>query len=110
MITKELFCKAMKSIQEEWANKSRLEKALEENLIDGWVTVKSSQTFSMLIDILKELFQDTDKYSTIEWWLFDKVEKKIYNEDNTVLKDVTAVEDLYDYLIENMKEGEQHVE
>ena len=103
MISKEMFCKALKAIQDERENNKKLEKALEAHLLEGWAVIKSSATYDTLIDLLKELFQDTEQYSTIEWWLFDNCEKVIYNNDKTICADVTKAEDLYDYLIGNTK-------
>ena len=106
MISKNMFCKAMHAILSEKANNKNLETALEHYLVDGYATVRDSATFNVLLELLKEEFKDDGQYSTIEWWLFDKVDKKIYNEDNTVRRDLRTVESLYDYLVENLKAGE----
>lgn len=100
MLTKAMFCKAMKAIKDDYEKRARLSAALEEQLLEGWVNVKASPTFEALIDVLKELFHDTDTYSTIDWWLFDNVDKIIYKTDGSWV-DVTNVEDLYDYLVNN---------
>lgn len=100
MLTKAMFCKAMKAIKDDFEQRTRLSATLEEQLLEGWVSIKASPTFEVLIDVLKELFHDTDTYSTIDWWLFDKVDKIIYKADGSCI-DVTNVEDLYDYLVSN---------
>jgi hypothetical protein len=98
MISKEMFCEAIDAIQKEREKSHNLGKALEEYLADSWVIVKESPTFKMLLKMLKELMHDD--VDTIEWWLFEDVEKKIYFDDTFV--DVTKKEDLYDYLVSNI--------
>ena len=100
MISKEMFCAAIKSIQNEKARISQAEKALSETLIDGWVIIKEGETVQTLIDLLIDLVGDSHKDSMIEWWLFDNVEKYIYNDKKEVIHDLTDVGALYDYLVE----------
>lgn len=53
-----------------------------------------------LLNLLKVIMND--KYETISWWLFEDVEKIIYFK-NGKQRDLTKVEDLVKYLIENME-------
>ena len=101
MITKESFCMAINAILNEHENNSRLETALHNYLLDGHAVVKSSATYEALITLLKRELHDDVEFSTIEWWLFDKVDKYIYDDNHNIIADLTNVEDLYDYLVEN---------
>ena len=100
MITKEMFCAAIKSIQNEKARISKAESSLSETLIDGWVLFKEGETVQTLIDLLIDLMGDSHKDSMIEWWLFDNVEKYIYNDKKEIIHDLTDVGAIYDYLVE----------
>ena len=53
-----------------------------------------------LLNLLKVVMQDT--YNNISWWLYEDVEKIIYFK-NGKKRDLTKVEDLIKYLIENME-------
>lgn len=53
-----------------------------------------------LLNVLKVIMND--KYENISWWLFEDVEKIIYFK-NGKQRDLTKVEDLVKYLIENME-------
>lgn len=101
MISKEMFCRAMAAIQADAENNKKLSRALENYLVENWVEVKHSSSFNALLDLLKELFHDFDN-QLIEWWLWDHVEKKIYDNENNVIADLTSVEDFYDYLVQNI--------
>lgn len=100
MISKEMFCGALKAIQADVENNKKLSRAMENYLIENWVEVKHSNSFNMLLELLEYLFHDTEKM--IEWWLWDHVEKKIYDDKNNVIADLTNAEDFYDYLVYNM--------
>ena len=54
-----------------------------------------------LLNILKVIMED--KYDNISWWLYENVEKIIYFKDGAE-RDLTKVEDLMDYLMEDMAE------
>ncbi len=99
MISKEIFCQAIQAIQSDWEKNRRLDKLLDD-CFDGYVSIKESHSFGMLIEVLKEALHDTN--SLIDWWLFDDVSKFIYDDDGNVTNDLTNVEALYDYLIENI--------
>lgn len=51
--------------------------------------------------VLEELFQSDSVLDTIDWWLYEHVEKYVYykGDDGEEIKlDLTTVEDLYDYI------------
>lgn len=97
MLSKENFIKAIEAIQKDDAARCTLEKTLEQ-FSDSWVIFKPSQSEKILLYILEDTMNDPD--NIISWWLYEDVEKVIYNADNTVYKDVSSVDQLYDYLVE----------
>ena len=52
------------------------------------------------ITILLESYFTTEGEDIFSWWIYESVEKKIYNYDGTVQKDLTKIEDLYEYVME----------
>ena len=91
MISKDLFCEAIAAIQKESEENSKLTTALDKYLLNGHAVVKSSATYEMLIKLLQEMFNDKSQYSMIEWWLFDEVDKYIYDEHHNVIADLTTM-------------------
>ena len=102
MISKQKFCEAIAAIQKDSEENDKLSDALDKYLLNGHAIVKSSASYEMLIDLLKDMFNDNHQYSMIEWWLYDKVDKYIYDNNKNVIADLTSVEALYDYLVENL--------
>ena len=45
-----------------------------------------------------------DKFDTISWWLWEDVEKVIYDNDKKI--DVSTPQKLYKYLVKEIKENE----
>lgn len=109
MISKDMFCKAIAAIQKDRETNEKLTDALDKYLLNGHAVVESSASYEMLIELLKDFFNDNVQYSTIEWWLYDKVDKYIYDEQGNIIADLTTVEALYDYLVENMDDANDSV-
>ena len=99
-ITKEMFCASLNSIQKEKERMNKSERLLSENLLDGWVVIKEGETLQTLIDLLIDLMEDDHDDSMIEWWLFDNVEKYLYDKAGNIVNDLTTAEALYDYLVD----------
>lgn len=99
MISKESFCKVMDYIKEQQEIDEKVGKALE--LVCDNIIVYGTENgyLKALMKILKELFDD--RSDTIEWWLYEDVEKNIYYNDKTI--NVEIADKLYDFLIENME-------
>lgn len=89
------------ALQSDVENNKKLSRAMEDYLVENFVDIKHSNAFNVLLDLLKELFNDFE-YQLIEWWLWDNVDKYIYDDDRNVIADLTRVEDLYDYLTSNI--------
>ena len=106
MITKELFVNTMDTIQKEWEKTNRFDTALRE-ICDGYpIVMLGSGYLNALLSILNAYFDD--KNDLVSWWLFEKVEKKIWETDaitgEKVEYDVSTPEALYNYLSKNVKD------
>ena len=104
-LTKELFVETITAIKAGYERRTKFEKAMTEindafficNLGDEWL--------NQLVSLLEHLMGDENnpKYgTTIQWWLWEDVEKKIWWEvdGQKFEKDLTTPEALYDYLVE----------
>jgi hypothetical protein len=101
MITKESFIKIMDNIQKQREVDDEISTALEKVCGSYVIFNTENLMYKSLHDLLNEVFKD--KGTWIEWWLYENVDKKCYLEDGKSI-DLSRVEDLYDFLIENMKE------
>ena len=97
-MTKEQFVKRMKLIQNFHSEQETL-GVLIDKITDGYPVVTiGDYLITEMIDMIEENLGHKD---ILEWWLYEDVEKIIYNLDNTVFADVTKIEDLYDYMTNN---------
>ena len=97
-ITKEQFVKRIQLIQNFHSEQETL-GVLIDKITDGYPTVTiGDYLITEMIDMIEENLGHKD---ILEWWLYEDVEKIIYNLDNTVFADVTKIEDLYDYMTNN---------
>lgn len=101
MISKKLFVEALNNIRKQEDRIGKIENALEEIMMSSPILDVDNLYLKSLLDILKYEFKDKEDY--IDWWLWEDVEKIIYVDDKTI--DVTAPEDLYDFLMENMNDN-----
>ena len=96
ILSKKDFIKVMKDIQAQRKIYNEVENALEK-IIDGhFICGSDNKWLQALMKTLKVMFAD-EKYDTIEWWLYEDVEKVITV--NGVEISVESLDDLYDYLI-----------
>ena len=101
MITKETFCKVMSLIKEQEEIYNQVGKALE-SVMDGHFILGSENRFlEALLLVLKEVFQDDDDY--ISWWLYEDIEKIVYEsaDEDSKTRDLTEPKALYDFIINN---------
>jgi len=97
-MTKEQFIKRIQLIQNFHSEQETL-GVLIDKITDGYPIVTiGDYLITEMIDMIEENLGHKD---ILEWWLYEDVEKIIYNLDNTVFADVTKLEDLYDYLVNN---------
>ena len=54
-----------------------------------------------LLKLLSVLLNDSEKYDMIGWWLFEDVNKVLYDskEENKIINDLNKVEDFVEYMI-----------
>ena len=108
MISKELFIKTIENIRKEEEKLDKFNQALYE-ISDGFPIFNPNNLYlKALFDVLEDIFHDST--GTIEWFLYEDVEKTIWLADGTPI-DVSTPELLYDYLIDCMiaDEHEQEV-
>jgi len=102
MISKKKFCEILEQIKEQEKIDEEFSKALE-TVCDSWCIYNTkNKIYKVLWDLLKEIFGDKEDW--MSWWVYEDVEKVItYNNSKkqTILK---TPEQLYDFLINNMKE------
>ena len=97
-MTKEQFIKRIQLIQNFHSEQETL-GVLIDKITDGYPIVTiGDYLITEMIDMIEE---NLDHKDMLEWWLYEDVEKIIYNLDNTVFADVTKIEDLYDYMTNN---------
>ena len=97
-MTKEQFIKRIQLIQNFHSEQETL-GVLINKITDGYpIVTLGDYLITEMIDMIEENLGHKDM---LEWWLYEDVEKIIYNSDNTVFADVTKLEDLYDYMVSN---------
>lgn len=102
MISKELFIECMNNIKKQDEKMKKFNDIIEE-LSDCYCTFDCNNLYyESLMKLLYNGLGLDDNNDIIYWWLYETdVKKIIYNEDDTVCKDVSKLEDLYDYIVEN---------
>lgn len=96
MISKEIFVKLIDAIKREDERCDKESDAFQ-ILLPEVSVIKISELQNELIEILEKAFNCGD---LISWWLFEDVEKVLYEADtNKVYKRLDTTEDLYDYLV-----------
>lgn len=105
-IKKEDFCNlinSMKDVDKKFDSISKIFEGSEG--FSGPITINNKLYENILI-ILEKEFGD-EKTKTIEWWLYENVDKNVYISkdssinltDEEVIVSLDTVEDLYDYLV-----------
>lgn len=101
-MTLDIFKTVIKDIIDQEEIDNKFGKSLE-TVCDSWCLFNANnKMYSALFLTLKDYFNDKDDW--ISWWLFesDGVEREVIYKDGTT-KSVRTVEELYTFLIENMK-------
>ena len=108
MISKQTFIKVIKLIQQQEEIDNKVGKSLE-TVCDGYVMFNSiNEKYRALSLILKEIFKDDNDW--IDWWLYEDVDKKIWEKDEKGKEIETLVDTpskLYNFLIKNIKEKDK---
>lgn len=101
MISKELFVEIMHNIKTQEDRVEKFCKGLDE-LCDGFPVFDTNNLYlKSLIDLLGAVFNDSADY--IGWWLWEDVEKVVI-ENDCIEHNLSSPEQLYDFLVYNMKE------
>jgi len=101
-MNKETFIRRIALIQNFHSEQDTLQ-ALIGKLTDGHSIVDfGNYLVSEIIDMINEKMQIEDK-DLIGWWLYEDVEKLIYDCDGNVIADLKTASDLYDYIMEMKK-------
>lgn len=98
MLSKEVFCRAIKNIKEQQARTSEFNDALDK-ICDGFPVFDVNNLYlESLLEVLKESMNDIDDY--ISWWLYEDVEKTVWvtKDNKTITYNLNTPEDLYDFL------------
>jgi len=99
MISKEAFLQIINLIRKQEEIDRKVTKGLE-LVTDGYFIYGTNNKYlKALLLALKEVF--CDKYSYIEWWLYETNDYKVW--DDKSKWNLKKPEDLYDYLVEHMK-------
>jgi hypothetical protein len=102
-ISKETFCRALNLIKEQQTIDDTVGDALE-LVSGGWVLFNSeNKNLEALLMVLQEVCND--KYDYIGRWLYETVEKVVYERSEAgaeqTVRNVEAPEALYDFIIES---------
>lgn len=99
MISKELFIKYIEQYQRFNTAFERIEEALmgkkySSNLYESdWV-----DSVGCMLDVFLESHLTKEGWDLLNWWLFEDVDKLIYNKDNTTTS-VKTLDELWDFLL-----------
>ena len=97
MISKEMFCKALRMIVEPEAINRRFAEALQLVGDGHYVFGTPNKYYDALLGVLKETVGD--KYDYISWWLYEGApDYKIWSTDESQEWDLKEPEALYDYI------------
>ena len=87
------------SLVQNFLSEQKTLEALIDKISDGYSVVTiGNYLINEMIDMIEESLSYKD---ILEWWLFEDVEKKIYDSNGNEIADVTKLEDLYDYMVNN---------
>ena len=97
MISKELFCKALRMIVEQEEINRRFAEALQLGGNGHYVFGNPNKYYDALLEVLKETVGD--RYDYISWWLYEGApDYKIWSTDESQEWDLKEPEALYDYI------------
>ena len=97
MISKELFCKALRMIVEQEEINRRFAEARQLVGNGHYVFGNPNKYYDALLEVLKETVGD--RYDYISWWLYEGApDYKIWSTDESQEWDLKEPEALYDYI------------
>lgn len=101
MITKEIFCKALRLIREQESTDEKFSEALKLVGNGHYVFGVGNKYCEALLMVLGEAVED--RYGYISWWLYETTDYMVWSSDETMSWNLREPEDLYDYIINEGK-------
>lgn len=68
--------------------------------------INFTDDYHSIIDVLLKTYYSEEGEDIISWWLYEDVEKKIYNKKGEVIEDLTSIESLWEY-VEKIKKSKK---
>lgn len=104
-MTKEQFIKRMELIQNFHSEQETLQ-VLIDKINDGYSIVTiGNYIVDELVNMIMEELHITDK-DLLSWWLYEDVDKIIYDMDKKPLYNVKTLDGLYDYIVKEYGEND----
>lgn len=97
-ISKKIFLQIIHDIKKEDERLDQIATFLESNIITGYANLNPFVFRNTIELILEEIFTE-EGFDLIFWWLYEDVEKVIYEGESEI--QLKTEEDLYEYLIKN---------
>jgi hypothetical protein len=102
MMTKEKFIKRMSLIQNFYSEQDTLQVMIEK-ISDGYSVVTMG---NFIVDELVNMIEEDIGYKDIlGWWLYEDVDKVIYEKDESKEYSVRTLDELYDYIARSKNEN-----
>ena len=92
-ISKEEFIEIVYSLKEQSDKHKELYKF-------GIDLINYESNYEKCFSVLKKIVFNEKQLDLIDWWLYEDVEKVLFNKDETVFKNLSTASDLYDYIVE----------
>lgn len=68
--------------------------------------INFTDDYHSIIAVLLKTYYSEEGEDIISWWLYEDVEKKIYNKKGEVIEDLTSIESLWEY-VEKIKKSKK---
>lgn len=102
MISLESFKKSIEVIRKYNDLQEELYKTLSKITDGNFIVTVGDELIADILRLLQESLNDENDW--IDWWMYEDVEKIVYYPDENKKVDITKVEDLYNFLVENYKD------
>lgn len=99
MITKQILKECIQLLQQQDEITKRLDLALSD-FNSSYTVLETDKYTRQAFNKLLSFYVDADGIDLIGWWMYDDVNKIIYNHDKTET-DLTNIDDLVQYIIDN---------
>ena len=104
MITKEILKECIQLLQQQDEITKRLDNALS-NFNSSYTILETDKYTRQAYTKLLSLYIDADGIDLIDWWMYENVDKIIYNPDKTKT-DLTNIDHFVKYIFDNYRENE----